>query len=196
MKNPKSLFSALLVVGLSAGMLAQSAFAFGGHFAQNHPRRAEVLGRDNGLRNEIKGDRGQLNGNYGKFMAQDRQIRHQEQRDARINGGYITPGQQAKLNREENHLANKVDRNDANFAQNHPRRAEVLGRDQNLSNKIKADRGQLNGNYGKLMAADRRIHNQEQRFARQNNGHITQQEQHRLNREENHLNHRINKASR
>jgi hypothetical protein len=80
----------------------------GGSFAQNHPRRAEVLGRDNNLNNSINADRGQLGGNYQALKTDDRSIRQQEQQDAHANGGYITSTQKQQLNQEENQLRQQV----------------------------------------------------------------------------------------
>jgi hypothetical protein len=73
-----------------------------------HPRRAEVLGRDAHLNREINRDYGHLNGHYGQLKAEDRSIRRQEQRDFRRNGGFLTRGQQAHLNREENHVQRQI----------------------------------------------------------------------------------------
>lgn len=189
MKNQKSVFSTLLVLSLAVGLLSQSAFAMGRNFEHNHPRRAEVLGRDNNLGNRIRNDRGQLGGNYGALSAQDRAIHRQEQRDARMNGGHITQAEQHQLNREENNLNREVRRD--HFGDVHPRRAEVLGRDNHLGNQLSQDKGQLGGNYDALRAQDRAIRRQEQRDARMNGGHITQGEQNQLNREENNLHREI-----
>jgi hypothetical protein len=93
---------------MMAVMLCSSQPSYAGHFRQNHPRRAEVLGRDHNINNRINQDRGQLGGHYGQLEAQDQRIQSQEQRDARINGGFITRGQQAHLNQEENHLNREV----------------------------------------------------------------------------------------
>jgi hypothetical protein len=106
-------FHSLLLIGATLGGVAatqQPGLAFGGHFAANHPRRAEVLGRDNFQRGELRADRGKLGGHYGQLMHEDRSIHRQEQRDARINGGFITRGQQNQLNREENRVQNQTNR--------------------------------------------------------------------------------------
>ena len=75
---------------------------------QKHPRRHEVLHRDNKINNQINANKGNLGGHYGQLKAEDRAIRRQEQRDAHINGGFITKGEQHQLNREENHLEHQV----------------------------------------------------------------------------------------
>ena len=82
-----------------------------------------------------------------------------------------------------------------NFAQKHPRRAQVLNRDGNLNRNINADKGHLNGHYGQLKREDQSIHRQEQRDARTDGGHITKGEQHQLNHEENHVRRQINRDS-
>lgn len=186
--------------------------SFAGRFAQNHPRRAEVLGRDNRMNRAINRDRGRLGGNYGGLEAEQRGIRRQEQADARANGGYITRQQQSQLNGEENTLRSQI-RQDytgrgsafgtgygrggggygqgSQFAYNHPRRAEVLGRDNSLNRDINQDRGQLGGNYTALKDDDRSIRQQEQADARANGGYITGLQQRQLNQEENQLRQQI-----
>jgi hypothetical protein len=93
----------LLVLSSSCASLASS-------FSYNHPRRAEVLRRDTILNREINHDYGRLTGHYGRLEREDRSIRWQEQRDARLNGGFITPGEQRHLNHEENRLQRQINR--------------------------------------------------------------------------------------
>ena len=100
--------SALALASLLA--VAPCLPSFAGHFAQRHPRRAEVLHRDNHLNNKINQDRGQLGGHYGQLNREDNSIKRQEQRDSRINGGFITKGQQKHLNQEENRLNRQTNR--------------------------------------------------------------------------------------
>ncbi len=199
------------------------------NFAEHHPRRAEVLSRDNNLNKEIQADKGNLGGNYNKLEREDQAIRQQEQADARFNGGYITKGEQRQLNHEENELQHQINRDDhnptannqpgthntspgtgtvgtgtntasgsngsnwQNFAEEHPRRAEVLSRDNSLNNELQADKGNLGGNYSKLEREDQAIKQQEQADARFNGGYITQGEQRQLNHEENELQRQINR---
>jgi hypothetical protein len=99
---------AAVVIALVA--MTNNTASFAKTFRQQHPRRAEVLRRDNRLNNQLNNKYGHLDGNYGKLTHEDHSIMRQEQRDARINGGYITKGQQAQLNREENHLERQIDR--------------------------------------------------------------------------------------
>jgi hypothetical protein len=162
-------------------------------FTQRHPRRAEVLGRDNHINNRINAAKGNLGGKYNHLERQDNSIRRQEQNDAHRNGGYITRGQQGQLNREENALSKEtaMDNKNNKFVQNHPRRAQVLSRDANLNYNINKDEGHLGGHYNQLEHEDRSIQHQEQRDAGQNGGHITRAEQNQLNREENGLRNQI-----
>jgi hypothetical protein len=90
------------------GGLGRGGYHFGDRFEDRHPRRSEVLGRDNRLNYTINRDRGHLGGNYGQLEQEQRSIRHQEQADARANGGYISTQEQAQLNREENQLNRQV----------------------------------------------------------------------------------------
>lgn len=191
MNTAKTALYSTLVLGLILGTALPS---LAGNFAHQHPRRAEVLRRDNHINNRINQDKGHLGGKYGHLEHQDASIRNQEQRDAHRNGGYITKGQQGQLNREENSLSKETffDNKNNKFVENHPRRAEVLGRDANLNYSINKDEGHLGGNYGKLEHEDRSIAHQEQVDARQNGGYITHQEQHQLNQEENGLRSQIN----
>jgi hypothetical protein len=79
-------------------------------FAQRHPRRAEVLRRDTVLNRSINRDYGRLDGHFGQLKREDQIVRRQEQLDARFNRGHITRGEQAQLNREENHIRNQINR--------------------------------------------------------------------------------------
>jgi hypothetical protein len=178
---------------LSALLFATSNCPSYADFAQKHPRRAEVLRRDNNINRRINKDYGHLGGNYGHLERQDYQVRAQEQADARRNGGYITKGQQGQLNREENSLSRETffDNKNNKFVQDHPRRSEVLGRDANLNYAINKDEGHLGGNYKALEADDRSIAHQEQLDARANDGHITKLEQSQLNSEESNLRNQI-----
>jgi hypothetical protein len=80
--------------------------------------------------------------------------------------------------------------------QNHPRRAEVNQRLANQNARIKND--VKDGDMSKakaqrLHAADKGIRQEERDMAKQNGGHITQQEQKTLNQQENAVSKRIGK---
>jgi hypothetical protein len=107
--NTKTILASVAVLGAILSSTSSPSLAWN-RFDANHPRRAEVLGRTNNLNNRINNNRGNLNGHYGQLKHEDNKIRKQEQRMARNNGGYITHGQQAKLNREENHVNNQIKR--------------------------------------------------------------------------------------
>ncbi len=102
------LYVAMLLTCIGSSMLPSSARE---EWRERHPRRAEVLRHDRFERREINADRGQLNGRYHRLMHEDRQISHQEQHWARQNGGYITRGEQRRLNREENRLQRQISHN-------------------------------------------------------------------------------------
>jgi hypothetical protein len=187
------------ILALSLGLVATTSSAsFAGVWGQNHPRRAQVLGRDNNLNQTINQDRGQLGGHYWQLQNRDQSIQRQEQHDAAMNGGHITPQEQTQLNKEENGLNRQVSKDSqlgapsGQFAENHPRRAEVLHQDASLNNEIGQDYGKLGGHYTQLQNADSRIENQEQRDARINGGYITPGQQQRLNQEESNLQNKIN----
>jgi hypothetical protein len=186
-----SIIRTSFIVGL---LVSSTAPSWAGKFAQEHPRRAEVLHRDNQLQKQTNNDKGHLEGHYGQISREDNSIRRQEQNDSRINGGYITKGQQNHLNQEENGVQRQIDRDSSgsSFSQQHPRRAEVLGRDNGLNNQINNDKGHLDGQYGRLQGEDQSIRRQEQTDARNDGGHITAQEQQHLNGEENRLQRQVN----
>jgi hypothetical protein len=101
----------IAVTNLSVVLLLSTGSAsWAGNFRQNHPRRAEVLHRDRNINNRLNADKGSLGGHYGQLKREDQSVRRQEQRDARINGGFITKGQKAHLNQEENHINNQIRR--------------------------------------------------------------------------------------
>jgi hypothetical protein len=101
--------SAALAIATVVGTAVPS---FAWSFRQNHPRRAEVLHRDGNINNRINRNYGNLGGHYGQLQREDYHIRRQEQRDARMNGGHITRGEQRQLNHEENHLNRQIGRDE------------------------------------------------------------------------------------
>jgi hypothetical protein len=106
----KMIFGILSVLLVASASLPSFAWGYGGGWRAQHPRRAEVLGRSNNIMNRINYNRGDLSGHYGQLRREDQSVRRQEQRDARMNGGYITRGEQAHLNREENHINRQIRR--------------------------------------------------------------------------------------
>jgi hypothetical protein len=106
----------LVSIGIASAMLLSVAAnaSYAGNFRQNHPRRAEVLGRTNNLQNRANKNYGHLGGHYGQITKEDQNIKRQEQRDARQNGGHITKGEQHQLNKEENHVNNQINRDKTN----------------------------------------------------------------------------------
>jgi hypothetical protein len=180
-------------------------------FDKEHPRRAEVLKRDDReshRANEATKD-GKLTGKQdAKIQHQEQNIRRQEQADAAKNGGHITKGEQRQLNREENGVNREINRDErkdartaaghpeknAAFDKAHPRRAEVLGRTDNQNRQVNNAEasGKLTDKQGnQIKREDRAIRAQEQRDAAKNGGTITKGEQAQLNREENHVENQI-----
>jgi hypothetical protein len=209
----------IIAAGLLA-LIAAPAFVFAAppphpekarKFDQNHPRRAQVLKRDDRqshAANAAAKD-GKITGRQdARIQRQERSIRAQEQRDAKANGGHITAGEQAHLNREENGVHRELAHDEAKDARTaaghpeknagfdaaHPRRAEVLKRSDNESNRANAaaaDGKITAGQDARVQRQERGIRAQEQRDARANGGTITPGEQAKLNREENGVNREI-----
>ena len=161
-----------------------------------HPRKDEVMSRDRHLAKDANKDYGDLSGHYNQIQKQDAAIRRQTRADMVANGGHLTKGEQKQLNREENAVhkeiaADKGPPPKTQFEEQHPRRAEVLHRDNRIGGTLNADAGKLGGNYGSLKQQQQAIRQQEQADAAANGGHITKAEQGQLNSEENQLNQEI-----
>lgn len=90
------------------GGLGRGGYRIGNRFENNHPRRTEVLSRDNRLNYQLNRNYGNLDGQYGSLKQDQRSIRQQAQADARANGGYITKAQQAQLNQQENQMRQQM----------------------------------------------------------------------------------------
>jgi hypothetical protein len=105
------MFTPKLFFVLAAALIASACSpSYAGKFADNHPRREQVIDRNQGTRNRLNADKGELGGHYGQLKAENRAIHRQEKIDARANGGYITKGEQRQLNREHNHLNKQIRR--------------------------------------------------------------------------------------
>jgi hypothetical protein len=77
----------------------------------HHPRREQVnnrLGNQNArIHQEVK--EGEMShAKAARLHAADHRIRTQERREAARNGGHITKGEQARLNRRENHVSHRI----------------------------------------------------------------------------------------
>ena len=99
-----------LVFGLGVMSVAMAAQAEN-RWEAKHPRRDQVLDRIQNLQRRIHQER--LEGTMSPararaLRAQTNRVRAEEQAMARRNGGYITPAQQATLNRQEDRISQKV----------------------------------------------------------------------------------------
>ena len=167
-----------------------------GKAKEPHPRHAEVAKRDRHLAGQMNKDYGHLSGHYNQLQKQDAAIRKQTQADMQKNGGHLTKAEQKQINGEENTLHSEIKADQGpppktQFEQEHPRRAEVLHRDNRIGGTLNSDAGKLGGNYGSLKSQQNSIRQQEQADAAANGGHITKTEQGQLNSEENNLNQEI-----
>ena len=106
-----------LVSGVLAALLGLGAFTFTtaaqaeSRWEATHPRRDQVLDRTQNLQRRITQQRreGEISLRRARALRmQDRHLRAEEQSMARRNGGYITPQQQAALNRQESGLSRRV----------------------------------------------------------------------------------------
>jgi hypothetical protein len=167
-----------------------------GHAKGAHPRRAEAMKRNRNLAHDMNKNYGDLSGHYNQLQKQDAAIRAQTRADMQANGGHLTKAEQKQINGEENALHSEINADKGpppktRFEENHPRRAEVLHRDNRIGGSLNADAGKLGGNYGSLKTQQQSIRQQEQADAKANGGYITKTQQGQLNAEENQLNHEI-----
>jgi hypothetical protein len=73
-------------------------------FAKEHPRRAEVIHRENKDKKKFDKDedKGKITEKQEKKLdREENRMRRQERADAKANGGHITKGEQRQLNKEE-----------------------------------------------------------------------------------------------
>lgn len=101
MKSPKIVL-ALAALVTTAAVTGPAAAA---DWAHRHPRQAEVIGRAHHQMHRVNAEsrEGELTRAQAHALkAGDRAIIRETRADARANGGYITRGQQARLNAQEN----------------------------------------------------------------------------------------------
>ncbi len=97
--------TALVLMGLGGASAQAEPFAYA------HPRQAEVIGRADHQIARVRQERAE--GEIGAFRAHrligaDRRVIRQDRRMARVNGGYITRGQQRFMNHEENRVGGRI----------------------------------------------------------------------------------------
>lgn len=95
----------VMACGAATGASAETTWA------HNHPRQHEVLARTVHQEHRITRERreGEMSARRAhRLRAADVRIMRQDRRDAHINGGYITKGQQRHLNREENRVSRHI----------------------------------------------------------------------------------------
>jgi hypothetical protein len=99
--------ASLLVAGTASSAFAES------EWDANHPRRDQVNDRlqnqDHRINQESReGEIGR--GEARQLHREDHQIRNEERRMAARDGGHISHGDQARLNRQENHVSRQIAR--------------------------------------------------------------------------------------
>ena len=106
-------YSKIAVLGAAILSLAGMAGAASAEtrWEMHHPRQDQVLDRTANLQRRITVDRreGELTTYQAhRLRVADRHVAREDHRFARINGGYITKGQQRFMNRQENRLSKHV----------------------------------------------------------------------------------------
>ena len=103
--------SLITLVGYVVAFGAATAASAETKWEKNHPRRDQVIDRLDNQTNRIRDERkeGRLTSAQAKRLhSEDRAIFHQEQFDAKLNGGHITPTEQKALNQEENAVSKQI----------------------------------------------------------------------------------------
>ena len=84
-----------------------------GQWGRHHPRQHEVLAREHHQLARIRHERreGDISrGEARQLRVRDRAIAYQDRAEARANGGFITKGEQHRLNAEENAQSRAIGR--------------------------------------------------------------------------------------
>ena len=107
-RNP-TLVALALGVTLAAGLAGAASAET--RWEQHHPRQDQVLDRDARLRHETReayrdGDISRRQ--ETRMLRRDREVAREDHVMARINGGYITKGEQRLMNRQETRLAHHI----------------------------------------------------------------------------------------
>ena len=108
MTSPK--LAAIAAVFATLGAIAPTASAET-RWERHHPRQDQVLDRAAREQHRITQERreGELTSAQAhRLRLADRQIVREDHRLARANGGYITPAEQRRLNRQENRLGHHI----------------------------------------------------------------------------------------
>ena len=120
----KRLLAAAGLVVLFAAPQAQAGKKKGA-FAKDHPRRAEVIKRENKdkKRFDKAADSGKISEKQEKKLdREENKIRRQERAEAAANGGHITKAEQKQLNREEHRVEKqekRMEKRNAEKQENH-----------------------------------------------------------------------------
>jgi Spy/CpxP family protein refolding chaperone len=108
----KSIRTALTALAATLSLACAAAPAMADTpWQAHHPRREQVnnrLGRQNArIHREVK--EGEMSrAQAARLHGADHRIRMQERHMAARNGGYITKGQQARINREQNRVSRRI----------------------------------------------------------------------------------------
>ncbi len=101
----------ILLLGLTAVLIAAPGFAGDRRFEHRHPRRDQVLDRTQRQNHRITHEvrEGDLtHAQAHTLRLDDRSVRQQQRADARANGGYITRREQKNLNRKLNASSQRI----------------------------------------------------------------------------------------
>ncbi len=150
-------------------------------FADEHPRREDVLKEFAALNSQINGDYMHLGGHYWELENKLQNIQRQEQADAKAHGGHITSAEEAGLKQEEKNLAAQVAHDylegppKGDFKTDYPNRYQVKSGDEAIDKELVADRGKLgaqngHGQYGNLFDQMMKIEHEAQNDFRANHG--------------------------
>jgi hypothetical protein len=77
-------------------------------FQQHHPWRTDVLNGAEDLRQDLRGDAGHLDDHYEQIRKQILSVKHEEETDAKANGGHINTQEKAHLLSEEGDISKEL----------------------------------------------------------------------------------------
>jgi hypothetical protein len=102
----------LLIAVMGAGLaMSGAASASANTWQDNHPRRVEVNHRLDHQDYRINRDLadGRITAGQAAYLhAEDRSIRGEERFDASFHGSHLTPGEQARINHQENRVSGQI----------------------------------------------------------------------------------------
>ncbi|ABF41288.1 hypothetical protein Acid345_2287 [Candidatus Koribacter versatilis Ellin345] len=209
--------STLIMVGGAVAQTTTNSDTSGagpGKVDPGHPRVNEVNQREENQQDRVANgiQSGQLSAGETKNIENGEQrLVNNEKKDMAADNGHLTKQDQNQLNREENHLSNRIydDKHNARTQTSggsgggpgkvdpgHPRVNQVNGREENQQDRIAqgVKSGQLTPKEtAHLEKGEQRLQHNEKQDMKADGGHLTKQDQKQLNHEANNMSKKVYK---